>query len=488
MKIRCILILGLLVSLIGNLFPVAAFAQDVASSTGRAELSVYGVRCKDSQCFLTVNASGLRAEVAVPAANPLRFDLPVSALGGLSGARVEISDQLTLSLPVGVLQMRNSDFLIGVDATGKVQRLRGKAETVLPSLTLPNNLRIGGAFAAEFGYDYGAELDAAGRLLNAEDRYFYMRLGEGLTLDATLLDESGAATPITLGLPEGESTTIIVDPENQLLYLDGRFNVAQAVRLALVATTLGIDAGQLPMLTGVALPLRSTVGVAALFSHDPERNFVQLNTDLSIEGGPLAELLRLQEAPLALDSTVRIDRRGLLVQGLVDARVAPKTLLETGGMVEFFVPFQRLRDAYVRLGGNLAAPILGVATENELVLQAPEDATLSPETLADAQLPWWNTATAWIGDAASSAAIAVAEGTQVSVDAVQSAVDATLRSAGAATPSPPTVDVGASTGAAISGAVDSAACGLLRAQQLWCKSTGLCEPPADDPACRGESD
>jgi len=482
-----VLTLVLLFSLTLNLIPLGAMAQSAGTDTQRPPLSVYGVRCEDQQCLLTVNAAGLQAEVAVPATNPLRFDLPAAGPGFLAGAGVEISDQLTLKLPVGAVQIRNGDFLVGVDAEGNVQRLRGKADTVLPSLSLPNNLRVGGAFAAEFGYDYGDELGAVAQLLNPEHRYFYMRVGDGITLDAALLDENGQSTPITVGVPENESATIIIDPENQLLYLDGRFNLSQVLRLALIGSTLGIDVAQLPMLAGVTLPLRSTVGVAALFSHEAERNFIQLNSDLSIQGGPLAQMLQLKDAPLALDSTIRIDSSGILLQGIADARVAPQTLLETGGTLELFVPFERLRDAYVRVGGRLSVPVLGIAADNEAILGgASADATTAEgdeDASGEPRLSWWGTATSWIGGAASNTASAVADGTQAGVNAVQDAVDAALQTTGSALPSAPAVDVGGATSALLSGATESVACSVLRAQQLWCETTRLCEPPPDDPAC-----
>lgn len=41
--------------------------------------------------------------------------------------------------------------------------------------------------------------------------------------------------------------------------------------------------------------------------------------------------------------------RGVKLQGAVDPKLAPATLLESGGMVEMFVPFQRLSDAYVHV-------------------------------------------------------------------------------------------------------------------------------------------
>lgn len=473
MQTRFVLVLAILFSFVANLLPSAALAQDAA---GAPALANYGVRCQDGRCMITVDAAGIEAEVPVPAGVPLRFDLPAGNLGFLSGAAIEVSDQLMLKLPMGDIQIRTGDFEIGLDNTGQVARLRGTADTVLPRLTLPNNLRIGGAFSAEFGYDVGAALGNVSPLLDAEERYLFVRLGEGFTLETALTDTNGSAMPITVSVPDNESTTLIVDPKNQVLYLDGRFNLSQVVRLAVVGSMMGLDVSQLPLLSGLALPLRSTVGVAALFSPQLDRNFVELNTDLGIQGGPLARLLQLGDMPLLLDSTIRIDRSGMLLQGVADAKLAPDTLLESGGVVEAFIPFQELGDAYVRVGGDLSVPMLGITAGNEATLSGAQVG----EAGANFALPWWDEATTWIGSTASNTASSVATGTQSGVSAVQSAVDAAITAASeAAANRGEAAAPGAALSGAASGAADSVACGVNKAQQLWCQTTGLCAPPED---------
>ncbi|MBK8798643.1 MAG: hypothetical protein IPM07_20970 [Anaerolineales bacterium] len=257
---RLLLTLAVLVGLCLNLFALPAQAQTEPADAARPDLANYGVRCEAGRCMLTVDAGALEAEVPVPAGAPLRFDLPTGNLGFLSGAAIEISDQLTLKLPVGDIQIRTGDFEVGVDSEGNVDRLRGSADTVLPSLMLPNNLRIGGAFGAEFGYDVGAALGSVSPLLDAEEHYLYLRLGEGFALDTALVDENGQSTPITISVPDNESATLIVDPQNQVLYLDGRFNLSQVLRLAVVGSMMGID------------PAAATGGhTAAAGQHDPHR-------------------------------------------------------------------------------------------------------------------------------------------------------------------------------------------------------------------------
>jgi hypothetical protein len=128
---------------------------------------------------------------------------------------------------------------------------------------------------------------------------------------------------------------------------------------------------------------------------------VELNTDLGIEGGPLSRLLQLGDMPLLLDSTIRIDRSGLKLQGVADAKLAPGTLLESGGVVEAFVPFQRLSDAYVRVGGDLSVPILGITAGNEAMLgggQGDERGQRARVTARPVRPTWWDEATTWIGE------------------------------------------------------------------------------------------
>lgn len=473
---RSVLTVVLLCSLCLSLMAAPASAQNADAAGQAPQLATYGVRCQDGQCKLTIDTSLIEAEVPVPAREPIRFELPSGNLGFLSGAAVEISDQLMLKLPIGDIQIRAGDLEVGLDTSGNIQRLRGKADSLLPSLTLPNNLRIGGQFGAEFGYDLGANLGAVGALLDAEEHYFYLRLGEGFNLDTAIVDENGKNTPISISVPENESASVIVDPKNQLLYLDGRFNLSQVLRLAVVGSMLGVDPGQLPMLSGLALPLRSTVGVAALFSRQPDRNFVELNTNLGIDGGPLARLLQIGDTPLLLDSTIRIDRTGMLLQGVADAKLAPGTLFEGGGVVELFVPFQRLRDAYVRVGGDLSAPILGITTSNEAMLGGGQGGDVAESADEPAAPSWWDEATNWIGAAASGTASTVVSGAQSGLSAMQGAVDLALSSAqSAAEKSAPA----ATAGSVLSGAAGGVTCGVNKAQQLWCQTTGLCTPPED---------
>ena len=476
---RRVLSLALLLALCLNLFAGPLHAQ----SDAPGGLATYGVSCDAGQCKLTVNTSIIKTEVPIPASAPIRFDLPTGDLGALSGAGLEISDKLIIKLPVGNIEIRTGEFLVGLNKEGQVERLRGTASSVTPNLALPNNITIGGDFAAEFGYEFGSELGTISNLLDPERRYLFLRLGEGFTLDTALPGDAGQQMPLTVAVPDNESTTLVIDPESKVLYVDGRFNLSQVLRLAVVGGLMGIDVGQLPMLSGLALPLRSTVGVAALFSPDRERNFVELNGDIGIEGGPLGRLLQVEGAPLMLDSTVRVDRSGVRLQGVADARLAPTTLLESGGTVELFIPFERLSDASIRIGGNLSVPVLGIATANETTLGGAQDGdpAVAGDALTEGELSWWDEAAAWIGTAASSTAQNVAGGAGSSVEALQGAVDAALSTAGAALPS---TGAGDAAGAALSGATSGVTCGINQAQRLWCERTGLCEVPAD--ACAPE--
>ncbi len=141
------------------------------------------------------------------------------------------------------------------------------------------------------------------------------------------------------------------------------------------------------------------------------------------------------------------------------------------------MPFQRLSDAYVRIGGDLSVPLLGITAGNEAMLGGGQgdSATASTDDSAQSGPTWWDEATTWIGSAASNTASSVASGAQTSVSAMQGAVDVALSSARSAAES----GAPAAAGEALSGATSGVSCGVNKAQQLWCQTTGLCEPPED---------
>lgn len=498
---RVVITFAVLLGICLGLFPAPAQAQSPVVTAGPYQTS-FGVRCRDGQCSLAADLGAGEVEVAVPAETPVKFDLPAGNLDFLSGSAVEIGDKLTLTLPIGEIRIPDGEFDVILDEAGAIHQLHGAAASVLPNLALPYNIHIGGNFAAEFGYDFGSELGDVSALLDADQRYFFLRVGDGFTFDTSLADAESRGEPITLAVPENESATLVIDPRSQVLYLDGRFDLSQVLRLATVAAALGIDVQQLPMLTGLVLPLRSTVGVAALLAREPGRNFVEFNGNLGIDGGPLGQLLRLGDEPLRLDSSVRIDRSGIKLQGVVDAKLVPATLLESGGTVEFFVPFGQLHDAYVRIGGELSVPLVGIANEGVAQLGGGTPAGAAEEAEAaanDAGSVWWDTATTWIGSTASGTASGAATGAQASLELLQGVVDVTRgglgAAAGGASSAAGVVAGGASSaagaagsvaGSALSGAATGASCGLSKAQQLWCRTTRLCEVPED--VCGAEGD
>ena len=476
---RLVLTLALLLGVCLSLVAVPAQAQTEPAGVDNPNYSSFGVRCADGHCTLSADLGDIEADVPVPAGAPLTFDLPMGNLGFLGGASIEISDTLTLKLPFGEIQIPDGDFSVRLNEVGKVERLHGAAKSVMPNLNLPNDMRVGGPFAAEFGYDFGSELGSLSHLLDPEQHYLFLRVGDGFTFDTAVTDENGRSEPITLAVPEHESTTLVIDPENQELYLDGRFNISQVLQLAAFGGMIGIDVEQLPLLAGLGLPMHSTIGAAVLLSRQPGRSFVELNGDVGITGGPLGKMLGLKDAPLTLDSSLRIDRSGMKLQGAADAKLMPTTLLEGGGTVELFVPFQQLSDAYIRIGGDLAVPVVGIVAEGETQLGGAQ-------LEGDGGPSWWDAAAGWIGGAASSTASGVAGGAQAGLDAVQSAADVAGKGLGAAGGAAVTSSAADAAGSALSGATSGVTCGVNKAQQLWCQTTGLCEAPADACAAPAE--
>ena len=78
---------------------------------------------------------------------------------------------------------------------------------------------------------------------------------------------------------------------------------------------MGLQPASIPLLSGVVLPTRTTVGVGGLLSPDMSNN-LQFTGGMGINGGPLARLLRIEGEPLGFDGTLRVDSNGLMLGGV----------------------------------------------------------------------------------------------------------------------------------------------------------------------------
>ncbi len=500
--------LALVVSLIAQ--PALAAAPQQAEKSDPDSTS-YKVSCQNGVCSVAFDLGGIQVASDVPLDAPVKLDLPAGAIPFLSkGVSLEISDSINLNLPFGSIKLKNGDFELHLDKDGQLDRLHGASTEIVPSLNLGPNLQIAGPFGAEIGYDLGSTLDGFSTVLDPDQRYLFFHLGGGLQLDTTMPGGSQDGQPLRFSIPEGDRFSIVIDPQSALVYLDGQLSLAQLTDLGMVMGLFGLTPATFPLLNGVILPTRTTIGVGALLSPDMSKNFLQLSGGMGINGGPLGKLLRLEGEPLAFDGMMRVDANGLALGGVASSAINPNQVLETRGELSLYIPFSGDELPYLQVGGKLRVPLVGLETEvaqqigggavSEL---ASTNALLQSTTQAASS--WWEKS----GAQMSSLAGMTAGASQLGLNALENAAANTSESitqgaktvwsatSGGATKAADgagaAVNAGAAGAATIwdgtaSGAAAAwdntaaaAACAAQRTRQLWCQTTGLC--PVEEVVC-----
>ena len=211
-------------NIVSAVAPIVAPQQAERNHPGATS---YGVSCQGGACSISFDlGGGMQSSSAVPSDMPVKLDLPTGAVPLLSkGASLEIGNSMTLTLPFGSIKMKDGDFSLHLDENGKLDRLHGKSNSVVPSLNLGPNLNIAGPFGAEIGYDYGSTLSGLSTVLDPNKRYLFAHLGSGLEVDANVTGSTQDGQPMRFSIPEGDTFSIVIDPEAALLYLDGRLTL-----------------------------------------------------------------------------------------------------------------------------------------------------------------------------------------------------------------------------------------------------------------------
>ena len=520
---------------------LAAAPQATAQQTEQkpAGATSYAVSCQDGACSIAFDLGGeMQSSSEVPANMPIKLDLPAGAVPLLSkGAGLEIGDSITVTLPFGSIKMKDGDFSLHLDENGKLDRLHGKSTAIVPSLNLGPNLNIVGPFGAEIGYDYGSTLSGLSTVLDPDKRYLFANFGTGFELDANMPGGTQDGQPMRFTIPEGDTFSVVIDPESALVYLDGRVTLAQITDVGMLLGLMGLQPATIPLLSGVVLPTRTTVGIGGLLSPDMSKNFLQFTGGMGINGGPLARLLRIEGEPLGFDGTLRVDMNGLMLGGVAKSSINPDQVLDTRGELALYIPFTLGELPYLQLGGKLRVPVVGIETEVAQQIGGGAISELTStnallQSTAEAAQAWWGKTGTWMSgvaalvaggtrsilgalqDAASGTSNAIGkgaktawntvrdgtgkmiEGTGAAVGAGASAAGSVIKGAGAAVGAgaagAASGAAGAASGAASAavGAASAAAgaaggaaavtaaaasCAAQQARNLWCQTTGFCE-------------
>jgi hypothetical protein len=481
--------LALIFSLIAQPALAAAPQQ---STENDPEATSYQISCQDGVCTVAFDLGEIQMETVVPTNLPVKLDLPAGAVPFLNNASLEIGDSINISLPMGSIQFQNGDFSLHLDKDGKLDRLNVNSDSVVPKLNLGPNIQLGGPFAAQIGYDYGSTLDGFSTVLDPNQRYLFFNLGGGMTLDATVPGNQ-SSEPVRFTIPEGDSISIVIDPEKSLVYIEGQVTLNQLTDLGLALGVLGMAPASLPLLNGIVLPTRTTIGVGMLLSPDMDKNFLQLSGGMGINGGPLGRLLRIEGETLGFDGMLRVDSSGLLLGGVAGSSINPDRVLEGRGELSVFIPFTGEELPYLQVGGTLRVPAVGIDAEvvqqiGGGVISEDESTNALLESTAAAARSWWSSTGSWMSGVARSWSGGARSALQAVQNAAGSTNDAitggakTIWNNTAAGATQAWQGAGNAVGAGAAGAgaawentAAAAACTAAHAQQLWCQTTGFCE-------------
>ena len=446
--------------------------------------TVHDVSCTGDGCTLHIDLGAWQVPLLWRYGAPMLVE-NMQKNGQLpAGAALTISDDLTIKLPVGDLELLDSNLQVTLDESRAVESFRGTARVPFPTFGLLETLQVADPLRADVGFDYGANLPAIDAPLDPERRYFFFDFGSGIRLDGAVTGADGSAQAVSITVPRGQRAVLVIDPLQPLVYLQGQITLNHTGNLAFLDNMLAANGVDVPGLELAGLPGRTSLGLTALITDDPTLSYLEVSSGSAIDAGPMARWMGVDATPLAFNGVARLDHKGLLVTGSTQSSVLPKSVWDGRGQVQVFVPFNgNVNDAFVEAGGSLAVPIARVDAEGSSRLALPEaEEPAVVEAGAPDQPGWWARTGAFAGGVVDGAA----NGLGAAGDAVAWTGDVIGAGAGAAwnatASAAGAVSSGTAHGAttAWQATVGGAACGLSVTQNFFCQASGVCSVA---PAC-----
>jgi hypothetical protein len=346
MRVRWLRIL--LPILLGILLP----AQAVMAAAPTPERRL-GLNCEAGVCTakfdLGVDGNGLAEGVWLSV-----LQSAVNALPGGDG--FVVNDDVSVSLPSGRLTLADAELVVTLDEAGQVATLRGSALAPVPTFALLDGLSFVTPARVTVGFDRGDVLALSHLTLDEARRYLFIDAQAGLSV---------ATQGMALDTAAGQRATLVIDPTQPAVYVDGRVTLRTQGAMAFWGEFApdASEAGWLPAL----LPFANSTTLHAQVGRDVEP-IVEVNNRFSVDGGLLGGLagglvgqwLQLDETPFTTEGWAKISPDGLLVAGEARVAVAPTQVLESHAEAELFVPFDGAEAAYVALSADVASPLLQV--------------------------------------------------------------------------------------------------------------------------------
>ena len=499
MKISRIFI-PVLVAVTLLLMPIAATSVFAADSTPPAESGIdHSLDCADGVCSLRVDL-GDKAVSWLPTAGFALSVLEENLNVLPDGAGITINDGVSLDMPIGNLKLTNASMDLKMGENGQIDSFYGTANLPSPSLgslgLLGLPLPLGKkSVATTIGYDEAANLPGSDLPLDSNKKYLFFELASGTELEATV-GEAESDT-LWLSVPEGQKATVIIDPQERFAYIDG--NVTMRYSGVTAFFTQMLDPAETVDILSGELPIRhqASVHVSGVLSDDLNESELTFAGRYSVDGGKLAELVKLDGEPLALEGGLVISDAGVLGTGVVRSTLLPESVWDSTVQAQVFVPFSAdFSDAYVALNSSVNVPIANLSADGYAKLNGALDVVAE----GNYSVPWRRLDTDLLAE--NTAVDADSTVVQMSIsgsneaqdidgsesnrwakiwDATSSGVQSGITSA---TPAAKSAAgwVKENAGAGYESAADSIGWTIDMTSSQWCETTGFCRDGGADSA------
>jgi hypothetical protein len=294
-----------------------------------------------------------------------------------AAAPAQTSRGITLALPIGNLELLDAQLQVKPGAGDKPESFRGTARVKLPTVGPLANIKLPDLVRADVGLDKGSALTAFGAPLDPERHYFFLSFGNGLNLSRQITDDAGITQTLELAVPAGERAVVIVDPEQPLIFVQGKFNVRYTGDLAVISQLLSSRGITVPGLENVKLPGMGTIVISGTIAPGTSKSFIEVSASTGLGAGPIGAIIGLQAEPLTLQGGARIDSEGATLTGVTASKVATGTVIDGSGQVQMRVPFNG-QQPFIDLTGALSVPLAQVQTAGS------QRFTLDGQAVADA--------------------------------------------------------------------------------------------------------
>ncbi len=324
---------------------------------------------------MTKNARKMLAAVVLVAATLAPVSPPAHARNSPAAMPAQTTRNISLALPIGTIELIDARLQVS-ESAGKIpEGFRGTARVKLPAVGPLANLRMSDLLRADVGLDKGSELTAFGAPLDPDRRYLFLSFGGGLNISREFEDRAGDPQTIDLTVPPGEQVVLIIDPEQPLIFVQGKFKVNYTGDLAVISQLLASRGISVPGLENVKLPGAGTIVISGTLAPGTDKSFIELSAGTGF--GKIGAAFGLQAEPLSLQGGARIDKDGVTITGATSSKVVPDKVLDSSGKVQMHVPFNG-QQPFVDLTGALSVPLAQAQAEGS------ERFTLDGQAIADA--------------------------------------------------------------------------------------------------------